>query len=386
MEGIGTKQRLLEILKSIYFPFVAIVVSLLIGSVVILATSPTSPLTAYGYMLKGAFGSLGAFDSTLIKAIPLIFTALSFSLARRSGIINLGAEGQFMMGALAATAVGVATPNLPTIVHLPATLLAGFIGGALVGLITGVLKVKFGASELIVTIMLNYIAKELISYFVNGPLMDSASSSYPQSAPIEQSARLNKFIPGLNVHTGLIIVLVFVFLYYFFLWKTTAGFDMRVVGFNPSAGAYAGMSIGRSTILALILAGGLAGLGGCIEIIAVQKRLMMTSFAVPYGFTGIAVALLGNLNPLGVLFSGILFGGLSAGALSMEVLTRNVSSSVAVVIQALIILFIAGRQMFSVGKYFKRRPRFRKRTDNTITLETIDSESASIPETTEEGV
>ncbi len=379
MEGLTIKQRFQEIAKSVYFPFVAIIVSLIIGSVVVFATSSTSPLTAYGHMLKGAFGSLAAFDATLIKAIPLIFTALSFSIARRSGIINLGAEGQFMMGALAATAVGVATPNLPMAVHLPLTLLAGFIGGAIYGLITGVLKVKFGASELIVTIMLNYIAKELISYFVNGPLMDSASSSYPQSAPMEPSARLGKFIPGLNVHTGLIIALLFVFLYFFFLWKTTAGFDMRVVGFNPSAGAYAGMNIGRSTVLALFLAGGLAGLGGCIEIIAVQGRLMMTSFAVPYGFTGIAVALLGNLNPIGILFSGVLFGGLSTGALRMEVLTRDVSSSVSVVIQALIILFIAGRQMFAFKKRYRHRSPSRKRPDavETIKVETVDSSTAN---------
>jgi|LSQX01.2.fsa_nt_gb ABC-type uncharacterized transport system permease subunit len=386
MEGLSIKQRFQETLKSVYFPFVAIVVSLLFGSVVILATSSTSPLTAYGHMLKGAFGSIAAFDSTLIKAIPLIFTALSFSLARRSGIINLGAEGQFMMGALAATAVGVATPNLPAIIHLPATLLAGFLGGALFGLITGVLKVKFGASELIITIMLNYIAKELISYFVNGPLMDSASSSYPQSAPMEPSARLYKFIPGLNVHTGLLIALAFIFLYYFFLWKTTAGFDMRVVGFNPSAGAYAGMSIGRSTILALFLAGGLAGLGGCIEIIAVQGRLMMTSFAVPYGFTGIAVALLGNLNPLGVLFSGILFGGLSAGALRMEVMTRDVSSSVAVVIQALIILFIAGRQMFAFKRRYRYRPSSEKRKGKTVVDDATEDESPTVQATAGEGV
>ena len=233
--------------------------------------------------------------------------------------------------------------------------------------------------------MLNYIAKELISYFVNGPLMDSASSSYPQSAPMEPSARLYKFIPGLNVHTGLLIALAFIFLYYFFLWKTTAGFDMRVVGFNPSAGAYAGMSIGRSTILALFLAGGLAGLGGCIEIIAVQGRLMMTSFAVPYGFTGIAVALLGNLNPLGVLFSGILFGGLSAGALRMEVMTRDVSSSVAVVIQALIILFIAGRQMFAFKRRYRYRPSSEKRKGKTVVDDATEDESPTVQATAGEG-
>jgi len=302
-------------------------------------------------MISGGFGTLKAFDATLIKAVPLLFTALSFAIAKRSGIINLGAEGQFMIGALCATAVGVGIPSLPMAIHLPLTLIAGFVGGALFGLITGVLKVKFGASELIITIMLNYIARLLVAYFVTGPMLEQLPPYYPQSASVAKTARLEGFIPGLNVHTGLLLALLCVFLYYFYLWKTTSGFRMRVVGLNPSAGEYAGMSVARSTLLSLFLAGGLAGLGGCIEIIAVQRRLMITSFSVPYGFTGIAVALLGNLNPIGIIFSGILFGGLSAGSLKMEVLTRDVNSYVAVVIQALIILFIAGRQMFQ----FKRK-------------------------------
>jgi simple sugar transport system permease protein len=346
MEGMTFRQRAQAVLQSLYYPLMAIIASLLVGSLVILLTSNTNPFVAYGHMLSGGFGTLKAFDATLIKAVPLLFTALSFAIAKRSGIINLGAEGQFMIGALCATAVGVGIPSLPMAIHLPLTLIAGFVGGALFGLITGVLKVKFGASELIITIMLNYIARLLVAYFVTGPMLEQLPPYYPQSASIAKTARLEGFIPGLNVHTGLLIALLCVFLYYFYLWKTTSGFRMRVVGLNPSAGEYAGMSVARSTLLSLFLAGGLAGLGGCIEIIAVQRRLMITSFSVPYGFTGIAVALLGNLNPIGIIFSGILFGGLSAGSLKMEVLTRDVNSYVAVVIQALIILFIAGRQMF----------------------------------------
>lgn len=346
MEGLTLKQRAQVILRALYYPIMAIIASLLVGSVLILLTSNTNPLTAYGYMFTGAFGTLRSFDATLTKAIPLMFTALSFAIAKRSGIINLGAEGQFMMGGLFATAVGISFQNLPLALHLPLTLLAGFLGGALFGFITAALKVKFGASELIITIMLNYIAKQLIAYAVTGPMLEQLPPYYPQSPAIADTARLGSFIPGMSVHTGLLIVLFAVFLYYFYLWKTTSGFRMRVVGLNPSAGEYAGMSVSKSTLLALFLAGGLAGLGGCIEIIAVQGRLMITSFSVPYGFTGIAVALLGNLNPLGIIFSGVLFGGLSAGALRMEVLTREVNSYVAVVIQALIILFIAGRQMF----------------------------------------
>ncbi|MEA5014896.1 MAG: ABC transporter permease [Candidatus Limiplasma sp.] len=331
-------------LKSIYYPVAALVISLLIGSVVILLTSTSSPAEAYQAMLKSAFGTSRAWSETFIKAIPFMFTALSFAIARRCGIINLGAEGQFKVGALLATLVAVNFEGLPMALHLPLTLAAGFLGGAVYGLIVGVLKVRFGASELITTIMLNYVASQIIDFCVNGPMKDSATSSYPQSAQIFASAALPKMFAS-RLHWGLVIVIVMIVFYYFFLWKTTKGFEMRVVGLNPSAGAYAGMSIRNTSLLSMFLAGGFAGLGGCVEIIAVQSRLMLTSFSVSYGFTGIAVALMGNNNPIGIFLSGILFGGLQNGSLKMQTLT-DVSSSVALVVQALIILFIAGRSMF----------------------------------------
>lgn len=348
--------KVTNFVRNLYFPIVAIVASLLLGSLVIIATSTTSPIDAYRSLFVGAFGGLRQFDETLLKAIPFIFTALSFAMAKRCGIINLGAEGQFAIGALMGTIVGVSFPNLPLYLHLPLTLIAGFLGGALFGLIPAVLKVQFGASELITTIMLNYIAKELISYFVNGPIMDSASSSYPQSAPIPETARLGRLIPGMRVHWGLVLALLAVLFYYVYLWKTKGGYELRVVGLNPHAGSYAGMNIKRSIIRSMIFAGGFAGLGGCIEIIAVQGRLMMTSFAVSYGFTGIAVALLGSNNPVGIVVAGLLFGGLQNGALKMQAMT-TASSSVVLVVQALVILFVAGRLMFRLrtGRYLKQR-------------------------------
>jgi len=333
-------------LKSVYYPVAALVISLLIGSVVILLTSASSPIEAYQAMFKGAFGTPRAWDETFVKAIPFMFTALSFAIARRCGIINLGAEGQFKIGALAATLVGVNFQGLPIWIHLPMVLAAGFLGGAVYGLIVGLLKIRFGASELITTIMLNYVASQFLDFCVNGPMKDSANSSYPQSAQLFDSAILPKLFGGTSrLHWGLVLVIVMIVFYYFFLWKTTKGFEMRVVGLNPSAGAYAGMSIQRSSLLSMFLAGGFAGLGGCVEIIAVQFRLMLTSFSISYGFTGIAVALMGNNNPVGIFLSGILFGGLQSGSLKMQTLT-DVSSSVVLVVQALIILFIAGRSMF----------------------------------------
>lgn len=336
--------------QNLYYPIAALLISLLLGSIVILLTAKSSPWEAYRAMFKGAFGTPRAWDETFVKAIPFMFTALSFAIARRCGIINLGAEGQFRMGALLGTLVGVNFPGLPLWVHLPMALVAGFIGGALYGLIVGLLKIRFGASELITTIMLNYVAAQIIDFCVNGPLKDSANSSYPQSAQLFDSAIMPKLMAGTSrLHWGLALVLAAIFFYYFFLWKTTKGFEMRVVGLNPAAGAYAGMSIPKSSLLAMLLAGGFAGLGGCVEIVAVQFRLMLTSFSVSYGFTGIAVALMGNNNPIGIFFSGVLFGGLQSGSLKMQTLT-DVSSSVVLVVQALIILFIAGRAMFKIRR------------------------------------
>jgi ABC-type uncharacterized transport system permease subunit len=200
-----------------------------------------------------------------------MFTALSFAIARRCGIINLGAEGQFKIGALAATLVGVNFQGLPIWIHLPMALAAGFLGGAFYGLIVGLLKIRFGASELITTIMLNYVASQILDFSVNGPMKDSASSSYPQSAQMFDSAIMPKLFGGTSrLHWGLVLVIVMIVFYYFFLWKTTKGFQMRVVGLNPSAGAYAGMSIQKSSLLSMFLAGGFAGLGGCVVAFLMQ--------------------------------------------------------------------------------------------------------------------
>lgn len=349
MTSYVVKKKSTELLKKLYFPVISLVAAMLVGSLVIIATGK-NPIDAYRVMINGAFGSFSAWDQTLVKAIPFMFTGLSYAIAKRCGIINLGAEGQFKIGALCAAIIGVSFSNLPMIIHLPLTLLAGFLGGAMYSLIVAVLKLKFGASELITTIMLNYIATNIVSFFVTGPIKDSASSSYPQTAVMAQSSQLPRLFEGsYRIHAGFLIVILTLIIYYIFLWKTTKGYELRVVGLNPTAGKYSGMSIKRSTLLSMFLAGGFAGLGGAIEIIAVQYRLMQTSFSVSYGFTGIAVALLGNNNPIGIFLSGILFGGLQSGSAKMQALVK-VDSSIASVIQALVILFFAGRALFQWKK------------------------------------
>jgi ABC-type uncharacterized transport system permease subunit len=349
MTSYMVKKKSIDLLKKVYFPLISLIAAMLIGSIIIIVTG-RNPISAYGVMINGAFGSFAAWDQTIVKAIPFMFTGLSYAIAKRCGIINLGAEGQFKIGALCAAIVGVCFSNLPIILHLSLTLFAGFFGGAIYSLIVAILKLRFGASELITTIMLNYVATNIVSYFVTGPIKDSASSSYPQTAVMAQTAQLPRLFDGVyRIHAGFLIIILALIIYYVFLWKTTKGYELRVVGLNPTAGKYAGMSIKRATLMSMFLAGGFAGIGGAIEIIAVQHRLMQTSFSVSYGFTGIAVALLGNNNPIGLFVSGILFGGLQSGSAKMQALVK-VDSSIASVIQALVILLFAGRALFQWRK------------------------------------
>ncbi|WP_069998624.1 ABC transporter permease [Cellulosilyticum sp. I15G10I2] len=341
------KQKVVSFTKQMYYPIIAILMALFIGGIIINILG-FDALAAYRGLLSGSLGSLNAVSETLIKAIPLVFTALSYAIAKRCGLINLGAEGQLYIGALFATIVGTNFSGLPSPLHIILTLVAGFLGGALYGFIVGAIKIRFGASELITTIMLNYVAVNIISFCVTGPIKDMENSSYPQSVQVLKSAQLPRILEGTRLHAGLFIALIGILLYYLFLWHTAKGYEMRVVGLNPSAGQYAGMNLKKNSMLSMFLAGGFAGLGGCIEIIAVQLRLIQ-NFSANYGFDGIAVALLGGNNPIGIGVSSVLFGVLRSGANKMQMLT-NVPTAVIYMIQGMIIIFVVGRELFNLNK------------------------------------
>jgi len=278
--------------------------------------------------------------------VPLIFTGLSFAVALRSGMVNLGATGQLYLGALCATVVGVYVPGLPAPLHMALALAAGFAGGAAGGAVVGFLKNRFQANELITTIMLNEIAMELVNCLVDGPMKDlDAITQFPQSKAILGSAVLPKLLAGTRLHIGIFLALLALVFYGFFLKKTKWGYELRVVGANASAARTAGMDVRRTQLLAMVLAGGFAGLAGGIELLAIQKRLMQ-SFAGNLGFDGIAVALLGGNQPLGILLSAFLFGMMSNGSNKMQMLS-NVPSAVIYLMQGLIVLFVVGRKLYT---------------------------------------
>lgn len=342
-------------LMSLLFPVMSIVVALLLGAL-ILALMGYDVGLAYGSLFQGAFGNVRAFGNTLQQMTPLLFCAISYSIAYRCGLINLGAEGQLYIGAICGALAGAHIHGLPSAIHIPIVLICGFAGGAVMGLIVGALKMKFGASELITTIMLNYIALEFTKFCCNNPpFRDATQGAAPRMPTVLESAKLPVILPGTTLRLGIVLALIGCLVYYFFMWKTTRGYEMRVIGMNPNAGRYSGMNIHSNSILAMFIAGGFAGLGGAIEIIG-RQFYVTDAFSKNYGFSGIAVALLGNTHPLGMVFSGVLFGGLNAGGNTMQTLAGVPDASI-YMLQGIIILFAVSRELFGwfakIGRHIK---------------------------------
>ncbi|MHB1404564.1 MAG: ABC transporter permease [Desulfitobacteriaceae bacterium] len=327
-------------LRNVLIPVVAIAIALIIGAVIIAAMG-LDPGLAYQSLLQGAFGSVYGVTTTLAKATPLIFTGLSFALAKKAGLLNIGAEGQLYMGGLCSVLVGVYVPGLPMVLHISLAILAGFVGGGLWGLLAGLLKVRFGSSEIITTVMLNYTAIFFIAYMVNGPIMDG---HLPQSKALPPSATFPNMIQGTQLHLGFALAVLMAVLQYLFLWHTRKGYEARVVGLNPEAATYAGMNRKQLTYFVMFLAGGLSGLAGTGEILGIQHRLYQ-AFSPGYGYDGIAVALLGLNTPIGTVLAAILFGALRSGGDMMQMVAK-VPLALINVIQALVIIFVAAEYLF----------------------------------------
>ena len=326
----------------------AILLSILIGSLFLLING-YSPLSAYQNILIGAFGGKFEIGETLLKTTPLLFTGLSVVIAMQAGLFNIGAEGQLVIGALATAMVGTINMGFPPVLHASVSLLAGFIAGAIWGGLAGVIKVHFGAHEVIVTIMLNYIALLLTSYLVNYPW--KAEGMVPQTNTILPSAQLFHLIHGSQLSIGIFIGLFIVVFIALFLRKTILGYEIRAVGLNAAACATAGINSNRIGLLAMALAGAVAGIGGGVEVLGVHGRFIQ-GFSPGFGYDGIAVAVLANSQPLLVPITAVLFGVLRAGGAYLERAT-SIPGDFALLIQALVIFFAASPRLFSI--LLKRR-------------------------------
>ena len=336
-------------------PFFATILALVVGAVFLVILG-VNPLTAYSSLLRGAFGTVSGFTQTLAKATPLLLVALGICIAFRGGVINIGGEGQIIIGAVAAAAVALALPTLPGLLLIPLTLGAGVVGGAVWGGIAGVLKARFGDNEILSNVMLNAIALQLMNFLLRGPMLDpeqiAAGTNIPQSATLPDQVWLLRLVPRTLLHVGAILALALALIVFVFLWRTTIGFRIRAVGLNPSAARYAGIPVRSYMALALVLSGAFAGLAGAVEVIGVHHR-MIEGLSGGYGFSGIVAALFGKLHPLGAVPASVIFGGLLVGADKMQ-RTVQVPSSLVVAINGLIVLFVVASDFFVRRRALRR--------------------------------
>ncbi len=330
-------ERWKSTVRSLGVSMMAILLSLLISSLVMFIAG-YQPLTALSALLDGAFGSRSAIANTLSKSVPLIFVGLACSFANKGGLFNIGAEGQLYMGGFAATIVALVLSDMPAPLVMPAAVIAGMIAGGLVGGIAGLLKAKLQLHEVIVAIMLNYIIRFFVGYWINGPLKETGSQT-AQTVPINEGHMFSKLLPRTQLTTALVLALAVVVILTFFFERTSAGFNIRAVGENPSAAQAAGVGMVRSVIMTMVISGAIAGLTGVTEIFGKTGRFI-EGFSPGYGFTGIAVAVLGRNHPMGVVLSALLFGIIDSGSMKMSYVA-GVSTSMINVMNGLVILFVA---------------------------------------------
>lgn len=358
--------RRFEKLFNILIPVVAILVSLLIGGIIIIAQG-ASPIEAYAALLQGAFGGAYNLSNSLVMATPLILTGLGIALAARCGIINLGGEGQIVMGGIFATFIGTLPQlqGLPAPLYIILCLLAAFFGGALWAVVPGYFFAKHGVNFMITTMLLNDIANGIITALVQGP-MKEAGKFAPQSAQVAAAARLPILIKGTRLHMGFLLALLLAAVSFIILFKTPFGHDLRTLGENPTAARHSGINVFTMQMAIVIFAGGLAGMAGSVEILGSQYRLR-SGFLSNYGYEALAVAMLGQKHPFGVVIAGVLFGALKAGRGTMA-RAADLPTSFSMVLSGVIIFFVAiSPILMKLPRYLALREMNRKNhRDNAV--------------------
>lgn len=353
----------MNILREIFVPLIAVLAAFAVGAVIILLIGD-NPLTTYSLLLSNSFGSAKDIGYTLFYATPLIFTGLAVAIAMRCGLLNIGAEGQLYAASFSTAVVGIVLGgvvvkdvswswmNLPSFLLVPLCILTAIVVGGLWGAIPGILKARFGSHEVINTIMLNFIAIALVSYFTQYHFKIPGDPIL-QTAPIGENAwipQLNQFLPfipkDVPLNVSFILAILMCFLVYVFLWKTKWGYELRAVGQNPAAAEYGGISPKKQIIIAMTLSGAIAGMVAIGEVLGYRHNYY-DGFSAEWGFLGIAVALLGRNHPLGVFIAAIFFGVLLRGEIFVDAFTKYVSKDIGSVLQAIIILFVACLQKFS---------------------------------------
>ena len=342
------EKKLRETGLSLLITLIALVAALIVGALVIWAFG-SNPIEAYGALWRGAFGTGIAFTVTLGKAVPVMLTGLAVAIAFRCSVFNIGAEGQLLMGAMAAALVG-AYVHLPMAIHLPLTILASMAAGMFWAFFPAALKLKGNVSVVISTIMFNYIAQYLVQYLILGPFKGPGES--PATTTIDETAQLPDILPKPYVlNLGFILALLAVVGTYILLNRTSMGYEMRAVGFNADAAHTNGIDVGRNMFLALLISGALAGLAGGIEVTGSLNKIV-NNVSANYGFNGIPVALMAHNNPFAIIFSALLIGAMRSGS-SMMQSSAGISQNMIDVLQGLIIVFLCSEHV--IRYYIKHR-------------------------------
>jgi ABC-type uncharacterized transport system permease subunit len=319
-------------------PILAIILALTVSAVLILAAG-ANPIKAYAALLEGSIGSAAAIANTAVRATPLILGGLAVGLGFKAGLWNIGGEGQMYIGAATATVIGIIPLPIPTWLHLLLAVATGFAGGVLWILTPAFLRAYRGVSEVVSTLMLNYVAGYFVSWLLHEPSpLAETGTFFPMSPSILPSARLPILVKGTSMHAGLILAIVLGVVLHFVLRFTPFGFRTRMVGGNPETARYAGVPIIRQIFLVLLVCGGIGGLAGASEVLGLKWRLF-DYFVSGVGYEGLALAILVNGNPLAMIVGGVFFGSLKAGANKMQIVT-GIETSMALVIQALTVLFV----------------------------------------------
>jgi len=334
-------------------PLGAVVFALLIGAVMLILLD-ASPVDGISAMLDGAFGGTDALTESALKATPLLFVGVGITIAFRASVINIGGEGQIVLGGLLSTMTALWLPELPAYIMLPAVLIMGFVGGALWGFVPGYLKAYFGVNEILSTIMLNLVAVQLMNYLLRGPLIDPGEiergTRIPQTERLQESADLPLMLGSDRLHIGPLLAILAAVAAYILLWRTPLGYRLRAVGQNQDAARYAGIPVKRTITLALTLSGALCGLAGAVLVFGSESHRMVTDgstagFTGNAGFNGIVAALFGGLHPLWTIPASFLFGGLLVGGNALQRAVQ-VPSALILALNGLVVIFVVSTDRY----------------------------------------
>lgn len=349
------KQTIMSLIKPLFLPIISILFAMIVAALFVnLSTGDgvvASAINLFTSIWEGSFGDLQSISEMFVFVTPFIFTGLANAIAFKTGLFNIGTEGQFTVGMLAAAVVGL-IPGIPHVIHVILIVLSGIIAGGIWAGIVGVLKATRGTNEVVPTIMLNFIGMYLSNAIVMGVLNNPGSAN---SIEIEEAAKMSKlFGTGYRVSTALILAVIVCIIIWFILNKTTIGYELRTVGSSTTAAEYGGINIKKNIILAMVISGAIAGIGGATHVAGIKGSASQLVTFSGFGFTGMAVALLAKSNPIGVIFSAVVFGVLESSSLNLQM--NGIPKDIVYLIQAIIILFIAGNGIYKIiGDKIKKK-------------------------------